>query len=134
MAIYLVGGGPESCPTPGLLDGFRDEVAARGGPLVVVLVERDGVLEEFLPRYAALAADGVEVRPVLIGDDSAVDPSGLRRRRWHRGRRRTDAALPRRTARRRRTWCVRRSWPARRTPGSRRGRWSRGSCPCSVVT
>ena len=36
MAIYLVGGGPESCPTPGLLDGFRDEVAARGGPLLVV--------------------------------------------------------------------------------------------------
>jgi cyanophycinase len=77
MAIYLVGGGPESCPTPGLLDEFRDEVAARGGPLVVVLVERDGVLEEFLPRYAALAADGVEVRPVLIGDDSAVDPTAF---------------------------------------------------------
>ena len=52
-------------------------MAARGGPLVVVLVERDGVLEEFLPRYAALAAGGVEVRPVLIGDDSAVDPSGF---------------------------------------------------------
>jgi cyanophycinase len=77
MAIYLVGGGPESCPTPGLLDGFRDDVAARGGPLVVVLVEREGVLEEFLPRYAALAPDGVEVRPVLIGDDLAVDPSAF---------------------------------------------------------
>ena len=51
MAIYLVGGGPESCPTPGLLDGFRDEVAAHGGPLVVVMVERENVLEEFLPRY-----------------------------------------------------------------------------------
>jgi cyanophycinase len=77
MAIYLVGGGPESCPTPGLLDGFRDEVAERGGPLVVVLVEREGVLEEHLPRYAAFAAEGVELRPVLIGDHAFVDAADL---------------------------------------------------------
>ena len=77
MAIYLVGGGPESCPTPDLLDGFRDEVAARGGPLVVVMVEREAVLEEFLPRYTPLAADGVEVRPVVIGADAAVDPASF---------------------------------------------------------
>ena len=65
MAIYLVGGGPESCPTPGLLDGFRDEVAARGGALVVVMVERGRTCsQEHLPGYAALAADGVEVRSV----------------------------------------------------------------------
>ncbi len=77
MAIYLVGGGPESCPTPGLLDGFRDEVAAHGGPLVVVMVERENVLEEFLPRYSPLAPDGIEVRPVVIGDDAVIDPSVL---------------------------------------------------------
>ena len=40
-------------------------------PLVVVMVERNRLLEEFLPRYAPLAADGVEVRPVVIGADSS---------------------------------------------------------------
>ena len=134
MAIYLVGGGPESCPTPGLLDGFRDEVAARGGPLVVVMVERDRLLEEFLPRYAPLAADGVEVRPVVIGADSAIDAAVLDGAGGIVGRRRSHAALPRRAPRRRRRWCVRRSPPARRTPASRRGPWSRGSCPCSGDT
>jgi cyanophycinase len=77
MSIHLVGGGPESCPTPGLLDLFRDEVAARGGQLVVVLVERENLLEEHLPRYVPLAPDGVEVRPVVIGDDSEIDPAAF---------------------------------------------------------
>jgi cyanophycinase len=77
MAIYLVGGDPSSCPTPGLLDGFRAEVAAREGALVVVLVETDGVLERYLPRYTDLAGPGVEIRAVLIGDDAEVAPESF---------------------------------------------------------
>jgi cyanophycinase len=77
MAIYLVGGDPATCPTPSLLDGFRAEVAARDGALVVVLVERDGVLENHLPRYTDLAGPGVEIRVVLIGDDSEVAPESF---------------------------------------------------------
>ena len=121
MAIYLVGGGPESCPTPGLLDGFRDEVAARGGPLVVVMVERDGVLEEFLPRLHPVG--GRRRRGPAGGDRGrpAVDPAsfdgaggivvaGGPTPRYHAGCTTT------------RTPSGPRSPPARRTPGSRPAR------------
>ena len=79
MTVLLVGGAVDSTSSS-VLEPFRSELSDRPGPLVVVLVDRDGSAERYLTDYVDALGGGSlgddrEILPVVIRDDEPVDPA-----------------------------------------------------------
>lgn len=80
MNIILAGGGPDTVTTPVVFDRFADGVRRRAGGrtarVAVVLFDREGSAEYFLPAYLEPLHSrlGCEVAPVLIRSHEPADP------------------------------------------------------------
>ncbi|HSE08250.1 MAG TPA: Type 1 glutamine amidotransferase-like domain-containing protein [Nocardioidaceae bacterium] len=85
MTVFLVGGGPESVTTPGLLDPFVAEMRSKADQhgrtprMAVVLVDGGGSGERFLPAYVEALGAGRSIETVLVflGRDGTLDPAAF---------------------------------------------------------
>jgi cyanophycinase len=80
VTVFLVGGGPDTVASRGLLDPFVIELTRRATALgrvprlAVALVDYEGSAARFLPEYVdALGEDVFEVVPVLLCRGGTVD-------------------------------------------------------------
>ena len=84
MSIILVGGGPDTVTTPVVFDRFVKDVRHRAGGrrpprIAVVLFDRDGSSEYFLPAYREplQARMPCDVVPVLLRTGEPADPAAF---------------------------------------------------------
>jgi cyanophycinase len=84
MSIFLVGGGPDTVTTPIVFDRFVAAIRRRAGEsgtvrIALVLFDRDGSAEYFLPAYAdpLRRRTACEVAPALLGVTVRVDPAAF---------------------------------------------------------
>ena len=83
MSIILVGGGPDTVTTPVVFDRFVSEVRRRAGSrppgIAVVLFDREGSSEYFLPAYLdpLRRRMACQVTPVLLRSGEPADPASF---------------------------------------------------------
>lgn len=81
MSVFLVGGAPEPGYGAGLLAPFISEAAARASGarprLALLMLDREGSLERFLPDYEAAFGEQAELRVVALRRDRPQDESAV---------------------------------------------------------
>lgn len=83
MSIMLAGGGPDTVTTPAVFDRFVQDVrrrtASRAPRIAVVLFDRAGSSEYFLPAYVQPLRGRMscEVAPVLLRSGEPADPASF---------------------------------------------------------
>mgnify|MGYP000029125937 CR=1 FL=1 len=83
MSIILVGGGPDAVTTPVVFDRFASDVRSRAGGrpprVAIVLFDREGSSEYFLPAYLEPLQDRMacDVTPVLLRTGEPADPAAF---------------------------------------------------------
>ena len=84
MSIILVGGGPDTVTTPVVFDRFVKDIRNRTGGsrparIAVVLFDREGSSEYFLPAYLEPlhSRTPCELTPVLLRDNEPADPGAF---------------------------------------------------------
>jgi len=85
MSIFLVGGGPDTTTSPGLLTPFRVEVEshakaqARRPRLAIALFDHQGSAQRYLPDYVRALADAeaMDIEPVLVERGHSVGPEAF---------------------------------------------------------
>lgn len=84
MSIILVGGGPDTVTTPVVFDRFVKDVRHRAGGsrpprIAVVLFDREGSSEYFLPAYLAPLQSRLpcDVAPTLLRTGEPADPAAF---------------------------------------------------------
>src|SRR6476661_8926360 len=81
MTILLVGGGPDTVTAPAVFDRFvrelRHRASGRVPRVAVVLFDREGSSEYFLPAYVVPleSRTACDVVPVLLGFNRGADPA-----------------------------------------------------------